>query len=448
MTTPFDLLNRLHSVAPHRITGTPEADAARTWLTQYLSEQGLEPELVDFHYRAPGLLSRFAMLLNAWVTPLLGFFALALDPWIGLAALAALNLFDFVLAPKIGRARSARGVNVLVGVNRPWAEMATGRRPLVIVTAHTDTARAEPPWLRRLGSSNDTLYSLAAIGVVLLVLFWLTTGLLGLWSAALPLVIGLRAFWDGVGRWVMSGLCVPIASSVSVWVLQGLVEHELVNPGADDNGSGVAVALDLASALKVEHAGSFIDIALAFVDAEEVGLRGTRDLVERFGEKLDPELTTIVNLDCVGRGDTLVSVRGQGLIRQRRPDPATLALWVDVSASHARSHASIWMTFFSGGTDQDAWLARGFRRALSISHGDITPRRLRATVYRAFGIVADPVDVVWSHLHSPTDSLAGISPAALAETRAAILAFIRALGALHDSTTAPIPPPSGDSPAP
>ena len=91
MTTPFDLLNRLHSVAPHRITGTPEADAARAWLTQYLSEQGLEPELVDFHYRATGLFSRFSMLLNAWVTPLLGFFALALDPWIGLAALAALN---------------------------------------------------------------------------------------------------------------------------------------------------------------------------------------------------------------------------------------------------------------------------------------------------------------------------------------------------------------------
>lgn len=427
MPTAFEILSRLQATAPNRLSGTPGSEAARDWILAYLRDAGFAPVAEPFQYQAAGGLSRAATLLNAWATPILGFLATSINPWVGLSALAALNVFDFVLAPKIARAPQAEGVNLLVGLTRPWAELEAGRRPQVLVTAHHDTARAEPVWMSRLLSIGDTLFSYAAISLATLILFWLSSGILGLWPGAALANTTLVGLWDSVGRWVMVGLCLPIALSTSLWTLRGLFDQGLINPGADDNGSGVAVALQIAPELRRLALEADFDAALLIVDSEEVGLRGTRDFVNRHGPAFDPARTTIINLDSVGRGDTLVTVKGQGLFRQRRADPELLALWDSAAAERSTSRAAIWMTFFTGGTDQDAWLARGFRRALSISHGVVTPRRLRAAVYRAFGIVADPVDVVWSHLHSPADSLDGISPAALAETADAVIEFVKRL---------------------
>lgn len=70
--------------------------------------------------------------------------------------------------------------------------------------------------------------------------------------------------------------------------------------GADDNASGVAVALELASALAARPLAH--SVILAFVDGEEAGLRGTRAFLEA---ELVPDSAIVlnVNLDMVGRND-------------------------------------------------------------------------------------------------------------------------------------------------
>lgn len=420
----FDILSQLQAAAPHRLTGSTESAAARGWILALLRDQGFEPVVDDISFRTAGSLSRFAMLLNAWFTLTLGWFAASINPWLGLACLALINLFDFVLAPRIARSAEVRGANLLVGINRPWPEIAAAPRRLLIVTAHYDTAKAEPSWLRRWLAGSDNLYSLAAIGFGALILFWLASAVLGLWPGAGAVVDVLAAIWITLGRWITVVLCLPIALAVSLWMSRVFFDRELVSPGADDNGSGVAVALRVAPLLR-ELVSVDQDVALILVDSEEAGLRGTRDFVRRHAGALDPAATTIINLDCVGRGDTLVSIKGQGLIRQRRADPMVLAQWDAATRDLAGSHAATWMTFFSAITDQDAWLSRGFIRTLSISHGAIVPRRMRALIYRAFGITADPVDIDWAHVHSPDDSLDGISPQALETTAGALLAFAR-----------------------
>ncbi len=426
--TTLVLLAELLSAAPHRITGTPEADAARAWIVKQLTDLGLAPIEEAFTYRVPGAVSRFATLLNAWMMPLLGWFAVPLGPWVGMAAIAALNAFDFGLAPRIGRSAYRTGSNIVTGITRPWSEVLAARRPTVIITAHIDTAHPEPIWMRRLLSQNENAFSLAAIGLLLLLLFWIAVAVAGLWPGGALLVAALHQAWAGVGRWIVVALCLPIAVLTSVWLSAWWFERGLVNPGADDNGSGVAVALQLAADLApVTHAAG-MEAAVLLVDAEEVGLRGTHDFVKRNGPALDPALTTIVNLDAVGRGAALISVSGQGLFQQRRADTALLETWAEVSARHAAAQATVWFTFFSAGTDQAAWLARGFRRTLSISHGNLVSRRLPALVYRVFGIRADPVELAWDHLHSPADDLSGISAEALNATQAAVIDLVRALG--------------------
>lgn len=76
--------------------------------------------------------------------------------------------------------------------------------------------------------------------------------------------------------------------------------HDKVFYGADDNASGVAALLEIASRLKRTPASHAV--VLAFFDAEEMGLRGSHTFV-----KDNPELVVQtalnINLDMVGRAD-------------------------------------------------------------------------------------------------------------------------------------------------
>ena len=73
---------------------------------------------------------------------------------------------------------------------------------------------------------------------------------------------------------------------------------ETVHSGADDNASGVAVALELARSLSAEP-HKIMDIAFLFTDGEEAGLLGSTI----FASTLSPDRTPalVVNLDMLGR---------------------------------------------------------------------------------------------------------------------------------------------------
>jgi aminopeptidase N len=88
-----------------------------------------------------------------------------------------------------------------------------------------------------------------------------------------------------------------------------------VHPGADDNASGVAVALELARVLAAEPA-RLRPVVIAFTTGEEAGLVGARHL---FGEELGATPFACVNLDTVGRrGQAPVTVIGADSAREWR----------------------------------------------------------------------------------------------------------------------------------
>ena len=90
--------------------------------------------------------------------------------------------------------------------------------------------------------------------------------------------------------------------------------QDAIRNGADDNASGTAVVLELARRLKAHPARR--TVVLALFDAEELGLLGSRDFVERPVLPLD-SIEAMVNLDMVGRlRDDRLIVFGTGTARE------------------------------------------------------------------------------------------------------------------------------------
>ncbi|MDQ3728746.1 MAG: M20/M25/M40 family metallo-hydrolase, partial [Actinomycetota bacterium] len=75
-----------------------------------------------------------------------------------------------------------------------------------------------------------------------------------------------------------------------------------VAPGANDNASGVAVALSLAQALKDEPARN-LDVWVLLTGGEECGMEGMRSFARTHKDELDPDKTIVLAIDSVGSGD-------------------------------------------------------------------------------------------------------------------------------------------------
>jgi hypothetical protein len=99
------------------------------------------------------------------------------------------------------------------------------------------------------------------------------------------------------GRWVVVGAHFDHLGRSPRSSLDPQAQDAIRN-GADDNASGTAVVLELARRLK--RFPTKRPVALVLFDAEELGLLGSRDFVERPVLPLD-SIEAMVNLDMVGR---------------------------------------------------------------------------------------------------------------------------------------------------
>jgi Zn-dependent M28 family amino/carboxypeptidase len=108
-------------------------------------------------------------------------------------------------------------------------------------------------------------------------------------------------------RWLGVGL-----SAVSAAALADIARRPAV-PGANDNLSGVAVALEVAAAVA---AGPVPGLRLLFVSAgaEEALQQGVREFARAHFGALAPERTWFLTLDTVGSG-RLVMLEGEGTVR-------------------------------------------------------------------------------------------------------------------------------------
>jgi hypothetical protein len=236
---------------------------------------------------------------------------------------------------------------------------------------------------------------------------------------------GLTNFWLTVGAWTVLASGLPATLVVLLTTLTHQPEaRRPVNPGADDNGSGVAVVLSLLSTL-VARQRPDCDVVAAFWGAEENGLQGSSAFVERHKDHLRPSETLVVNVDTVGRGRSLMAVAGEGVLSRRSVDEAVLQAWEQACRRVDALTIREWLTPLSGSSDHAAWLNAGFARTLSIGRGDLAPIPLPLRVLNL--LLALPTgrhQTNVSHVHSPQDRLNQINPVYLAETQYVIEAFL------------------------
>ena len=169
------------------------------------------------------------------------------------------------------------------------------RRGAVVIVAHIDAAKTGLAWnprVTQLGARRnlarramDPVMGLQAAAIAGSAL-----------AALLPRGSTLRrlvAFPAAALHLVAIALNIDIARSPVV-------------PGANDNASGVAAALALASAFAADPPEN-VDLEIALVGSEEVGMCGFHAWLERRQAALDPATTLVLGLDTVGSGTPILA---------------------------------------------------------------------------------------------------------------------------------------------
>jgi hypothetical protein len=203
------------------------------------------------------------------------------------------------------------------------------------------------------------------------------------------------------------GRCAGLEPALPAIVLSAHYDHlgvrdGQVYPGADDNASGVAVALELAArcaARPFRH-----DLVIALFDAEEGGLNGARAFVSAPTLPRD-RVALNVNLDMVARGDKgEIYIAGTAHYPTLRPllEPVAAGAPVRVRFGHDVP-----------GSGHDDW-------TLQSDHG---PFHQAGIPFVYFGVEDHP------DYHQPTDTADRINPDFFAKAAGVILDALRALDA-------------------
>ena len=188
---------------------------------------------------------------------------------------------------------------------------ARGSSQKVVLCAHLDTHR------------TPVFYSSRA---------WLSVFNLLIGLALLSMAVGAAGFgaaylldWSWA-RW-LGLVLIPIQGFALAMCMQA--DFTPYSPGANDNASGAALALELASRMS-ESPLDNLEVHFAFTDCEEVGAWGMQDFLERHSSELGQDAFYII-IDQVGAG-RIKFLTSDGLLVKHRTHPRALEVAGHVAA--------------------------------------------------------------------------------------------------------------------
>ncbi len=338
-TQAFDLIETLAGeIGPRRPTSTAEAVAAEL-LADSLRSNGVDARIEPFPSYASFAYPVGAISAVALAPALLPRRWGALRAALGLGAAGLLVTEGSMRYTPVSDALANRESRNVVALVEPRGE---ARRTLCLV-AHSDTSRSGLVFHPALGPYLQPLFSgpLAAV--------------IGL--AAAPLLERRRA-----GRSLVGAMRAVLVASLAL-----LAERELRGedvPGANDNASGAATVVQLATEVAASPLES-TRLAVLITGSEEAGLLGARAFLDAHetGDWL------FLNFDGVGAPATLRYLPQEGIGRTWPSDERLIALAERVRAEHPELglqplDAPTGLTY-----DATPVLARG-GRALSLVAGD------------------------------------------------------------------------------
>lgn len=307
MPSATDHIHHLAAAIGGRGSCTPSERAAAHYAAGQMRALGLADVRLEPFRGAPSTYRPFALafllallaLLVAW---------LAGGRWgLGAAALlAALGAWGMLaesdLAPNWMRFLLPRaGSQNAVGVLPPESEV----RQRVALCAHLDTHRTPIFYASR---TWNLLFAILVPGA-----------LVGMALSAVAYALGALLAWEGA-RWI--GTAVAPLTLVAFGMCLS-ADFTPFSPGANDNASGVAAALDLAARLRADPLRC-TEVWFVFTGCEEVGAYGMAAFLDAHAAALGSDAVCIA-LDQVGVGP-LTYLSADGLVLKRRTHPRALAL--------------------------------------------------------------------------------------------------------------------------
>lgn len=304
----WDYLRQLAELPP-RGAGTDGEGRAADWLREQGEKLGYDVEIQPFEtprhtlYIGPALVAGLLIvaIVLARVWPAIAFILAVLSfvPLIGEVLGSGPN-FDLIL-PK------SPSQNVFLRPRGAESAANNGNVQDVIVAAHYDAQWGSwlfaPAFRRFLQPFFYATYGGFGLALVAVVLRWvLPTG--AITSIVTYVALGLLLLCGGF-------LLLSQRTGKTV-------------PGANDNGSGVAVALAMAEEWAHKPAGN-VRLSFLFTGAEEVGMRGMHHFVKQARLRGFAPDTIFINVDNVGGGH-LRYMLGEGMLGYQHFDAALVAL--------------------------------------------------------------------------------------------------------------------------
>ena len=351
-----------------RLAGTDAERRAANMLAKRLADSGrkvmVEPTYV--HPQAPLIIAAhlaiaFAGSLAAVAEPVLGF---ALVLFAATSLYLDLNARIYLLRSLFFRRASQ---NVVSPGGKPDAP---GR---VLLVAHYDAARTGMIFKPKNAERLHGLTSFLPFPHTRL-LFWSVAILLPLLGARMA---GIES--DGIALLQLPPTLILL---VSMFLLVDVQLSDVV-PGANDNASGVAVALSVAEALSAKPATN-LDAWVVLTGGEECGSEGMRSFARTHRKSLDPRTTYVVAIDSVGAGD-IRYVASEGPAVSFEMDRRLLEL-CDAVADADRE-------------DGDRYHAAPLRHGYATDALAARVKRLRATTITCL----EPGAIVPAHHHTAAD---------------------------------------------
>jgi Zn-dependent M28 family amino/carboxypeptidase len=190
-----------------------------------------------------------------------------------------------------------------------------------------------------------------------------------------------------------------------------------VSAGANDNGSAIAVCLDIIR--KHQEADSQAGVRVFFFDEEETGLKGSQAYVDEYGTE---DLVGLLNMELVGMGNTFALCPVVGA----QSGPLLEAFETVARRQQVTCHR--FDQLVTNTADHLPFQRAGLRDAFTITC--ITDQDI-ATAQHYFRALAQQADkwTLWEILaqaplfryyHQPTDTYEKLSEASLAMTSAAV----------------------------
>jgi hypothetical protein len=306
-----DLLRELSQAAAHRGMGTPNERIAAQWLAAKLRAMGYEVAEQRFRTTRD----------NLYLLPLQLFFcamaavsiALATSRWWPAAVLLAYGI-ALVVAETSGHAIDlsamprfpSRNVMTKPSGTAPCAVLPAHRT--VFITAHYDTQRGSflfhPKFVDHLPLFFNVCYGSVFVAVA------------GVAMKAARFAAAGNVLWTALA------LCACACAAYLAAEITGRY-----TPGANDNGTGVALALWLATEYAQRPDGFPADCELRFLftGSEEAGCRGMKAFLKSAGGQLDRRRVRFVNLDNLGAG-MVTYLSGEGMLFYRRAGATLLTI--------------------------------------------------------------------------------------------------------------------------